>query len=116
MPKLEEIYKRLEINKKRRRELNKMLKDELAHHPEHQEIVDEMKTLRERKKGIEQDIRANTPDIQELDDIKIEIQTDQELLADLALNMYANNETVEITDEYEQTWYPVFKVSFKKNH
>ena len=35
---------------------------------------------------------------------------------DQALNMYVKNETVEIIDEYEQTWHPVFKVSFKKSN
>ena len=50
------------------------------------------------------------------EELKIEIETDQELLADQALNMYVKNETVEIKDEYDQTWYPVFKVSFKKSN
>jgi hypothetical protein len=116
MSKIEQIYHRLEANKKRRKELGKMLKDELDHHPQHKELVEEMKVMRERKKGIEQDVRAGNSEIRELDDIKIDIQTDQELLADVALNMYVNNETVEIIDEYDQTWYPTFKVSFKKSN
>ena len=114
MPSLEDIYHRLEKNKKRRKEINKMLKDELSHSSRYQEIVDEMKTLREEKKGIEQDVRAGNSDVAELEELKVEIETDQELLADQALNMYVKNETVEIKDEYDQTWYPVFKVSFKK--
>ena len=116
MPNLEEIYHRLEANKKRRKEINKMLKDELTHSSRYQEIVEEMKTLREEKKGIEQGVRAGNSDAQELDEVKIEILTDQELLADLALNMFLKNETVEIKDEYDQTWYPVFKVNFKKSN
>ncbi|PJE77251.1 hypothetical protein COV05_00155 [Candidatus Uhrbacteria bacterium CG10_big_fil_rev_8_21_14_0_10_48_16] len=116
MPKLEEIYHRLEANKKRRKEINKMLKDELTHSSRYQEIVEEMQTLREEKKGIEQNVRAGNSDASDLDEIKIEIQTDQELLADMALNMYVKNETVEIKDEYDQTWYPVFKVNFKKSN
>ncbi|MBI4256470.1 hypothetical protein HY626_00240 [Candidatus Uhrbacteria bacterium] len=116
MPSLEDIYHRLEKNKKRRKEINKMLKDELSHASRYQEIVDEIKTLREEKKGIEQDVRAGNSDIAELEELKVEIETDQELLADQALNMYVKNETVEIKDEYDQTWYPVFKVNFKKSN
>ena len=116
MKNLEEIYARLEANKKKRKEINKMLKDELTHHPEYQEVVDEMAALREQKKSIEQNVRAGVPESRELDDLKIEIATDQEILADVALNMYAKNENVEIVDEYDQTWYPVFKVSFKKSN
>ncbi len=116
MKNLEDIYARLEANKKKRKDINKMLKDELTHHPEHQEVVDAMAALREQKKGIEQDVRSGMPESRELEDLKIEIATDQELLADVALNMLAKDQTVEIVDEYDQTWYPVFKVSFKKSN
>ena len=116
MPNLEEIYHRVEANKKRRKEINKMFRDELTHNARHKEIVEEMQTLREEKKGIEQQVRSAQPESQELEDIKMEIQTDQELLADMTLNMYVKNETVEIKDEYDQTWYPVFKVNFKKSN
>lgn len=116
MSTLEDIYARLEKNKKRRKEISKMLKDELSHSTRYQEITEEMKTLREEKKGIEQEVRAGNSDIAELEELKAEIQTDQELLADQALNMYIKHETVEIKDEYDQTWYPVFKVNFKKSN
>lgn len=116
MPNLEEVYGRLEANKKRRKEINKMLKDELEHVPRYQEVKDEMAALREEKKSIEQEVRAGVGEFHELEDLKVDIATDQELLADIALNMYTKEETVEIIDEYDQTWYPVFKVSFKKSN
>lgn len=116
MPQLDEIYKRIQENKNRQKEIRKMMKDELAHQSRYQEILDEMKTLREEKKGIEQNVRAQSADFEELEELKIEIQTDQELLADVALNMYVKEETVEIVDEYDQTWHPVFKVQFKKSN
>ena len=116
MPKLEEVYARLEENKKRRKEINKMLKDELLGDPRHKELGEEMMAMREEKKGIEQNVKARSGEFMELEDLKIEIATDQELLADIALNMFTNNETVEIIDEYEQAWHPVFKVSFKKDN
>lgn len=116
MPQLDEIYKRIQENKNRQKEIRKMMKDELAHQARYQELLEEMKTLREEKKGIEQNVRAQSADFEELEDLKIEIQTDQELLADVALNMYMKEETVEIVDEYDQTWHPVFKVQFKKSN
>ena len=116
MSQLDEVYKRIQENKKRQKEIRQMLKDELAHHARYTEAVDEAKTLRDEKKGIEQNIRAQNKDFQELEDLKIEIATDQEILSDVALNMYMKEETVEIVDEYEQTWHPVFKVSFKKSN
>ena len=115
MQSLEEVYSRLNAAKKERRELNKMLKDEMLNNARHQEVVEEMKTLREEKKGIEQEIRSASADPARLDELKLDIQTDVELLSDIALNLYMKNETVEIEDEYGQTWYPQFKVAFKKS-
>lgn len=113
MPKLDEVYGRLKKNQKERREVNKMIKDELASTPRYQEIQEELKTLREEKKAIEQEVKSGR-DGDRLEELKIDIQTDQELLSDIALNMYANKEQVEIVDEYDEKWYPQFKVTFKK--
>ena len=114
MQTLDEVYKRLNKAKKKRKELNKMLKDELSSNARYQEIQEEAKALREEKKGIEMEIRSGSGELSELDELKIEISTDQELLSDVALNMYMNKETVEIVDENDEKWYPQFKVTFKK--
>ena len=50
----------------------------------------------------------------ELEELKLDIATDQELLADIALNMYVNSQQVEIVDEFDQKWHPQFKVQFRK--
>ena len=115
MPNLDEVYRRLETNKKKQKEINTMLRDECTHHPRHEEVMDEMKVLRDEKKSIEQDVRAGVPQSQELEELKAEILTDQEILSDLALNLFMKNETVEIKDEFDRTWLPVFKVTFKKS-
>lgn len=114
MNQLEEVYKSLEANKKKRREIAKMYKDELVNNQRHQEISEQLKELREEKKSIENQIKSGTKDFQELDDLRLEIQSETELLSDLALNMYMKNQTVEITDEHDNKWLPVFKVTFKK--
>ncbi len=114
MPSLDEVYKRLDKAKKKRKDLNKMLKDELSANARYQEIQEEAKALREEKKGIEMEIRSGSGELAELDELKIEISTDQELISDIALNMYVNKETVEIVDENDEKWYPQFKVIFKK--
>ncbi|HBL39829.1 TPA: hypothetical protein DDZ10_04140 [Candidatus Uhrbacteria bacterium] len=114
MQTLNEVYKRLDKAKKKRKELNKMLKDELSANVRYQEIQEEAKALREEKKGIEMEIRSGSGELSELDELKIEISTDQELISDIALNMYVNKETVEIVDENDEKWYPQFKVTFKK--
>ncbi len=117
MAKLEEVYTRLTQNKRQMRELRKMIQDELSHSERYGELKDEVKRLREEMKGIENEVKANSRHEADLiDDLKLEIQTDTELLADIALNMYVNSETVEIVDEFDQPWHPQFKVTFKKSN
>lgn len=91
-----------------------MWKDQLSVHPRYNEILDEIAKLREEKKGIENELRGPA-DIQEIEAIKGDIKTDLEMLADIALNMYIANETVEIVDEVNVRWVPVFAVRFKRD-
>lgn len=117
MSQLEEVYTRLTINKKKARDLRKMMQDELSHNARYSELKDEIKALREELKGIENEVKANSQaELDQLDDLKEEIKTDTELIADIALNMYVNEQSVEIVDEYNNKWYPQFKVSFKKEN
>jgi predicted P-loop ATPase/GTPase len=112
---LEKIYHQLQASKARRSEITKMCKDEMSHNDRHREIVEEMKELRMEKKAIEQDLRMNALGVEaELDELKTEILSDTELLADIALNMYTSGQNVEIVDEYDNRYVPLFKVSFKR--
>ena len=115
MPQLQQVYQRLNENKARLRELRKMMKDELAHDSRYQELIEEAKVLREEKKSIENTIHGNNMnESNEIEELKTDIASDTELLADIALNMYVDGETVEITDELDRKWVPQFKVTFKK--
>lgn len=111
---LHEIYARLKDKKARRRDMTKMFQDELAAHPRYQEILEEIAKLREEKKSIENEIRAQA-DLAEYEGLKIDIKNDNELLADVALNLYVAQEPVEIVDEYNVRWVPIFGVRFKKD-
>ena len=91
-----------------------MLKDELEQNARHKEIGEELAKLRGEKKAIEEETRAGSPDYAELETIKVDLKSDQELLADIALAMYAKGETVELVDDEENHWVPEWKVIFKK--
>lgn len=115
MSKLEEVYTDLKLKKKQRSEIQKMFRDEMNQNERWIEINEEIAKLREEKKAIENELKAAAQsDLEKLEGLKLEIATDQEMLADIALNMFVKEETVEIIDEYDQAWYPEFKVAFKK--
>ncbi len=112
---IEKIYKRIEKNKHELRDLNKMIRDQFVHIERHKEIGEEMKALREEKKSLENGVKADSQtEVDKMEDLKLEIATDSEILSDLALNKFLANESVEIKDEYDNRWVPSFKVTFKK--
>lgn len=115
MTKIEEIYQGLKQKKKQKAEIQKMFRDELNQNERYVEINEQIARLREEKKAIENETRAADPSsADQLEALKIDIASDQEMLADVSLNMYVKEETVEIIDEYDQAWYPEFRVNFKK--
>lgn len=114
MASLEEVYSRLVQKKKQRRELTGAYQDELRNHARYQEILAQMKALRDEKKSIETELLEQAGTSQDIELIKIDIKSDLELLADIALNLYVSNQNVEIIDEWNNRWSPLFSVRFIK--
>lgn len=113
---LKELHGRLRSKKLEASEIKKAFKDELANNPHYQQLTEQMAMLREEKKSIENQTWASaSADAQKLDLLTLDIKADKEQLADVALDMYAKGETVEIIDEYNRRWDPKFSVAFKKN-
>lgn len=115
MQSLHEIHNRLQVKKKERRELKQSFQDELRNNQRYMEILEEMEKLRSEKKAIENEVRARELDAAKLDELKIDIQSDTVLLADIALTMYVQQEPVEIVDDLNIRWVPAFSVKFKKS-
>jgi hypothetical protein len=112
---LQEVYNELRELKEERKKLKESIKDELKHHERHEQVLDEMNTLKAEKKMIETQVREAAPkDAQRLDEIAVEIKSNEELLSDLAFNLLMKNETVELTDKEANRYVPQFVVKFKK--
>lgn len=115
MPTLQEIHQRLQGKKKERKEIKQSFQDQLRNNQRYMEILEEIQRLRAEKKGIENEILSRDVDVDRLETLKTDISTDMILLADIALNMYVASETVEIVDEQNTRWVPLFMVKFKKS-
>ena len=116
MPSLQEVHERLRAKKREKSEIQKAFKDELANNPRYQQVTEQLKTLKEEKKSIENQAWASaSADAQKLDLLTLDIASDREMLSDLALNMYAKGQAVEIVDEMNVRWVPKFSVAFKKD-
>ena len=112
---IQEVFVRIEEAKKQQKEIRKMLSDALDNTSGYKEIVDELKQLREKKKQIETVVREGMAgDIMKMEDLKIDIESDQEVLTDIAVTKLMKGESISVNDQYDNEYEPIFVVKFKK--
>ncbi len=115
MQDIQEIFNRMQTIKKQQKDIRSTYKDALDSTPEYKEINDKIKTLRERKKQIENTTKESfSSEFTKLDDFKIDLESESVMLSDVAMTKLMKGETVEVTDEYNNTYEPLFTVKFKK--
>jgi hypothetical protein len=115
MQSVQEVFARIQENKKKQKDLRSAYKDALDTSLEYQEITEKLTSLREKKKQIEQTVKEQfAGELTKLDDLKIDLASDTEVLTDLAMTQLMKGETVEVKDEYDNAYSPSFKVNFKK--
>ena len=115
MEDIQTIFNRIQENKKKKKDIAGSYKDALELSEEYKEIGDKIKALRARKQQIEADTKLQfSGEFNKLDEIKIDMESDNVLLSDAALTKYTKGETVELVDEYNNKYEPQFSVKFKK--
>lgn len=117
MQDIQQTFSKIREIKKEQKNLREMYKDALAQADKYEEIVEEIKVLREKKKIIEEKIQVGLGrSWEKLEDLKIEMETEKEMLSDIALSTLMKGETVAVKDEFENAYEPVWKVNFKKTN
>lgn len=116
MPEIQEIFDRVKEFKAKQKLIRDAYKNELSHHSEYQEVKEDLEKIRIQKKEIEKIIKDSMrKDFEQLEDLKLDIETDNEMISDLAFNKLMKGETVEIVDEFGNKYDPVIIVKFQKN-
>jgi uncharacterized coiled-coil DUF342 family protein len=117
MQNIQEVFNKIREMKKEQKDLKEMYKDALVQADEYEEIVEKIKELREKKKQIETRIQGELGRAwDKLEDLKLEVDTNKEMLNDIALTTLMNGETVMVKDEFENAYEPIWKVNFKKTN
>lgn len=115
MQDIQEIFIRIQENKKKQKDLRSSFADALKISEEYKEVCGKLETLKARKKQIEAAIRADfASELTKLDDIKIDLESDMVILTDAALTLMMKGGTVEVKDQYENKYEPSWTVKFKK--
>ena len=115
MANLEEVWARIRETQKKQKSIRDSYKDALATSPSYQEVIDKFNALKEKKKSIEAQIQSGFgSEFEKLDGMKLDIQSDKELLSDIALTQLMKGQTVELKDEFDNEYEPHFSVKFTK--
>ncbi len=109
------IFNRIKDKQKEQKTLKSIYREAQANSREYQDVLEELKVLKEKKKKFEDSLRSEfRSELDQLDAIKTDIVSDREMLADIALTQLMKGETVGVVDEYNNKYEPVFSVRFKK--
>jgi predicted nuclease with TOPRIM domain len=112
---IQEVFNRIKETQGKQKEIKRMIRDALESSHEYKEVVDKFEEIKERKKQLETMIQEEfVNDYKKLDAYKMHIKNDQEMLSDLAINMLVSGETVEVVDQDNSKYEPLFTVKFKK--
>jgi hypothetical protein len=115
MERIQEVFNKIEEIKKEQREIKKSYRDALSNSQEYQDVVEKLNTLKDRKKQIEEGIKDDfNSEFTRLEDLKIDLEAEKEMLSDIALNKLVKGEKLEIKDKYDNQYEPIFSVKFKK--
>ncbi len=110
-----EVFTRIQENKKRLKDLRSAYTDALSSSQQYVDIKEELTVMREKMKSLEATIKEGfSGEFTQMDDIKIDIASDMELMTDIAMTRLMKGETVAVTDQYDNEYEPSFKVNFKK--
>jgi predicted phage-related endonuclease len=112
---LKEVFERIKENQKKQKDIKNAYRDALMTSADYQTIVEKMHALKEKKKSIENQIKSDfASEFSQIDDIKMDIATDRELMSDIALTTMMKGKTIDLQDEYGNNYEPIFNVKFKK--
>ncbi len=115
MPELHEVHAKIREARKEKKKIGDVFRDMLAQSKPYQDVLEELNTLKAKKNQIETELKNDfQKELEDIEKIAQSMKADVELLSDMALTKMMKGETVEITDENDVKYEPIFKVSFKK--
>ncbi len=116
MESVQDVFIRIQGIKKEQRTLRALYRDALLSSVEYKEARAEKERLQEKKKNVEDSIKADfSKELEKLDELKQQLQEDVQLLTDSVLTRLMKGEIVKVIDAYNNKYDPIVKVAFKKS-
>lgn len=111
----QEIFNKIKEKQKEQKVIKQIYRDVLSNSQEYQNILEELDSLKNKKKKVEETLKSELrSEMDQLHSIKVDIDSDKEILNQATLSKILKGEMVEITDEHNNKYEPVFNVRFRK--
>ena len=112
---MQKIFDEIQEFKKTRKEIGREYRDALTQSSGYEDLKDEMKKLREKKKLLESGVQSEMGSRwEEFETAKNEILSLEEMLTDIALTNLMDGKTINIKDKDNVEYEPSYKITFKK--
>jgi uncharacterized membrane protein len=115
MKDIQEIFNELMELKKEQKEIRKDYRNALLQNPEYEAVTEKLDALRAEKKEIEVATQGEfgaTWD--KFEDNKQKIKDLEQILTDVAITDLLEGKNIEVRDEWDSLYEPVYKIIFKK--
>jgi len=114
---IQQVFSEIREAKKEMKGLREQYKDALSQTDKYQELQEELKEKRDKKKEIETKVQQQMGKAYDrLDELKSEVTAKEELLNDIAITTLMDGKAVEVVDEFDNRYEPLYVVKFKKTN
>lgn len=115
MQEIQKIFDDIQEFKKKRKEIGKEYRDALTQSSGYEELKDDLKKLREKKKLLESGVQSEMGSRwEEFETAKNEIESLDEMLTDIALTNLMDGKSINLKDKNNVEYEPQYKITFKK--
>lgn len=115
MQNMQEVFDKIQELKQSRKEIGREYRDALSQTNGYEEVKEEIKKLREKKKLLESETQAQMGlRFEELEKAKSEITSLEEMLTDIAMTTLMSGESINLKDKNNVEYEPSYKITFKK--
>jgi hypothetical protein len=115
MKNIQEVFNEIQDLKRKCKEIGREYHDVLFQADGYEDLKEEMGKLRDKKKLIETGVQAEMKSqYEELEKIKTEIGNLEQMLTDIAMSTLMKGENINITDQYDAKYEPIYKIAFKR--
>ena len=115
MKDLQEIFNDLLELKKEVRDTRKDYRNILLQDGEYEALLDSMEEFKVKKKELELSAQASLgADWDKLEENKQKIKDLEQIITDVAMTDLMEGKTIEVRDEWDTLYEPVYKINFKK--